>query len=75
MAKTIPMFTGMHRFLPTLMKMRGARLAQMQVNHRPRLHGASKYGVLDRAFSAFYDLLAVRWMQRRNITYIIKERK
>ena len=75
MARELPMFTGMHRFLPTLMKMRGARVAQMQVSHRPRLHGTSKYGVLDRAFSAFYDLLAVRWMQTRNFRYTIKERK
>ena len=75
MAQRIPMFTGMHRFLPTLMKMQGASVAEMPVSHRPRLHGTSKYGILDRAFSAFYDLLAVRWMQRRSFLYEIKERK
>ena len=74
MARTLPMFTGMHRFLPTLMKMRGARVAEIKVNHRPRRHGISKYGVWDRAFAAFYDLLAVRWMQKRAFLYQVKER-
>ena len=75
MAKRLPMFTGMHRFLPTLMKMRGARVAERQVNHRPRIYGVSKYGVWDRAFSALYDLLAVRWMQSRHFLYTIREKK
>ena len=75
MARCLPMFTGMHRFLPTLMKLRGAKVAEVRVNHRPRVHGTSKYGVWDRAFSAFYDLLAVRWMQSRHFLYQIKERK
>ena len=74
LARQLPMFTGMHRFFPTLMKMKGARVAEVKVNHRPRLHGASKYGVWDRAFSALYDLFAIRWMQARNFTYRIKER-
>ena len=74
LARRLPMFTGMHRFFPTLMKMQGARVAEVKVNHRPRLHGKSKYGVWDRAFSALYDLLAVRWMQSRHFTYRIKER-
>ena len=74
MARQIPMYTGMHRFLPTLMKMQGARVAEVKVNHRPRLHGRSKYGVLDRALTTWYDLLAVRWMKLRRFEYRIKER-
>ncbi len=74
LARRLPMFSGMHRFLPTLMKMQGAVVAEVQVNHRPRKWGQSKYGVWDRAFSALYDLMAVRWMQARNIRYQIKER-
>ena len=74
LARRLPLFTGMHRFFPTLMKMQGARVAEVKVNHRPRLHGKSKYGIWDRAFSALYDLLAVRWMQTRYFTYCIKER-
>lgn len=75
MARKIPMFTGMHRFLPTLMKMQGANVAEVKVNHRHRLYGASKYGIWDRAKKTFFDLLAIRWMQARYVDYAIKERK
>mgnify|MGYP001225598970 CR=1 FL=1 len=75
MARRIPMFTGMHRFLPTLMKLEGASVAEVKVNHRPRRHGASKYGVLDRALTTWYDLLAVRWMQRRHISFRVREQR
>ena len=74
MAQKLPMFTGMHRFLPTLMKIQGARVVECPVHHRPRLHGVSKYGIWDRAFSGFYDLLAVRWMQKRAFSYTIKDK-
>lgn len=73
MVRIIPMFTGMHRFLPTLMKLEGAKVAEMRVNHRPRGKGVSKYGIWDRAWSAAYDLLAVRWMQKRHIGYVVSE--
>lgn len=75
MARRMPMFRGMHRFFPTLMKMQGATMAQMPVRHRPRLHGVSKYGIWDRAFTAFHDLLAVRWMLSRAVRYSVKERR
>ena len=73
MLRSIPMFTGMHRFLPTLMKMQGATVAELKVNHRPRLHGVSKYGAFSRAKTAAFDLLAVAWMKRRYINYDIAE--
>ncbi len=65
----IKMFQGMHRFLPTLMKMEGARVIEIPVSHRPRIAGTSHYGTWDRAFSGLRDLLAVRWMQDRFISY------
>lgn len=71
--KNIRMYKGMHRFLPTLMKMEGARVKEVPVSHRPRTMGVSKYGIWDRAFSGLRDLLAVRWMQDRKISYQIKE--
>lgn len=73
MLQRIPMFTGMHRFLPTLMKLEGAQVLEMPVNHRPRSQGVSKYGIWDRAWASAYDLLAVRWMQKRYIKYVIAE--
>lgn len=61
----LPMFDGMHRFLPTLVRWNGARLAEIPVNHRPRLHGTAKYGIGNRIFRALADLMAVRWMRTR----------
>jgi dolichol-phosphate mannosyltransferase len=61
----LPMFTGMHRFLPTLVRLQGGRVTEMPVNHRPRLHGVPKYGIGNRLWRALADLFAVRWMQKR----------
>lgn len=72
-AKKLPMFTGMHRFLPTLMKMHGATVAEMKVNHRQRYSGESKYSTWGRAKTAAFDLLAVRWMKERFFKYEIKD--
>jgi glycosyltransferase involved in cell wall biosynthesis len=69
----IPPFTGMHRFVPTLLKLAGHRTVQVPVHHRPRRFGRSKFGVSDRALPAFADLLAVKWMMRRRIRYRIAE--
>lgn len=74
MVRAIPRFNGMHRFLPTLMKMQGASVAEVKVNHRPRHQGESKYGTLDRAIAGSYDLLGVRWIQSRHFDYKIKDR-
>lgn len=68
----IKLYNGMHRFLPTLVKMEGGRVVQVPVNHRPRLRGVSKYGVWNRVFRASADLLAVRWMQRRRLAWEIE---
>jgi glycosyltransferase involved in cell wall biosynthesis len=70
----VPPYTGMHRFMPTLLKIAGFRVVQVRVNHRPRRFGRSKFGVSDRAFSAFADLLVVRWMMARRLRYRIAER-
>ena len=74
MVRSIPMFAGMHRFLPTLMRMEGAKVAEMKVRHRPRRYGSSKYSAFGRIKTVLPDLLAVMWMQRRYIRYEIKER-
>ena len=61
----VPAFNGMHRFLPALLKMQDARIVEMPVNHRPRRHGESKYGIGNRLWRGLADLAAVRWMQQR----------
>jgi len=70
----VPPYTGMHRFMPTLLKIAGFRVVQVRVHHRPRRFGRSKFGVSDRAFSAFADLLVVRWMMERRLRYRVVER-
>ena len=74
MARKMPPFKGMHRFLPNLMLWQGARVAEMPVNHRPRTAGVSKYGTIDRAISGGWDLLGVQWLRARFIHYEIKEK-
>jgi glycosyltransferase involved in cell wall biosynthesis len=64
---------GFHRFIPTLLKMRGYRVVEIPVNHRPRRFGQSKYGIMNRGFVAFADLLVVRWMKSRQLRYEIAE--
>jgi hypothetical protein len=63
----------MHRFLPTLVRMRGGRVVEVPVRHRPRRFGATKYGMWNRVFRALADALAVRWMQRRALRYEIRD--
>ena len=71
--RALPLFNGMHRFLPTLVRMRGGRVTEVPVRHRPRRFGSTKYGMWNRAFRAFVDALAVRWMQRRALHYRVRE--
>ena len=69
----VKIFKGMHRFFPTLMKMEGFRVTQVKVSHHPRLHGESKYNIRNRLFSSLHDLMAIRWMKKRQINYDIIE--
>jgi dolichol-phosphate mannosyltransferase len=71
--RDLELYRGFHRFIPTLLKMRGYRVIELQVNHRPRRFGQSKYGIMNRAFVAFADLLVVRWMKSRLLRYEIAE--
>ena len=62
-------FKGMHRFLPTLIKMEGFTVTEIPVTHNPRFSGKGHYGVWNRLFKSLADLLAVRWMKKRMIKY------
>jgi len=71
---TLPRFDGMHRFLPTLVRMQGGRVGELSVNHRPRVGGRSKYGVFNRLFRGVRDLLGVRWlMVRQRPWHVVEE--
>jgi dolichol-phosphate mannosyltransferase len=67
------LYRGFHRFIPTLLRMRGYRVIEVPVRNRPRRFGRSKYGVLNRVFVALVDLLVVRWMKNRLLRYEIAE--
>ncbi len=71
--RRIPVFNGMHRFLPTLLRMEGARVTEVPVNHRPRLHGKPKYNIRNRIWRALMDLFGVRWLQARWVDRRISE--
>jgi glycosyltransferase involved in cell wall biosynthesis len=69
----VRLFSGMHRFLPTLVRMQGYRVVEMPVNHRPRKFGVSKYGAMNRAMRGLTDCFAVRWMGKRMLNYKVHE--
>ena len=61
----LPKFDHMHRFLPALFQRAGARVVSVPVNHRPRAHGTSKYGMLNRLWVGIVDIFGVMWLRRR----------
>ena len=61
----LPYFDHMHRFLPALVLRAGGKVISEPVNHRPRAHGYSKYGTLDRLWVGVVDILGVMWLQKR----------
>jgi len=60
------LYGELHRFLPALAFIEGARIGEVQVNHHPRRYGQSKYGI-DRTFRVLMDLLTV-WFMKRFLT-------
>jgi glycosyltransferase involved in cell wall biosynthesis len=72
--QNLKLFKGMHRFMPTLVKMEGFKVIEIPIAHHPRRFGVSKYTTWNRMWRAFIDLLAVRWMKSRHIHYQIEER-
>ena len=66
-------YHGMHRFVPTLLAQAGFQVVEVEVQHRPRRHGSSKYGIRNRSLRVLLDLCAVRWMRARRVLYTIAE--
>ena len=61
----LPFFGAMHRFLPALFQIHGHQVIYLEVNHRPRLAGTTKYVNWRRAFVGIFDLLGVLWLKYR----------
>lgn len=68
----LKLYRGLHRFIPTLLKMEGFTVTEIAVRNNPRVHGESKYGVWNRLFKSFRDLLAIRWMKSRLLNYKVE---
>lgn len=73
-ARRLPLFTGMHRFLPALVLLQeGGCYKELPVRHYPRQAGSSKYSLWNRLFGPLRDCFAYRWMAKRYINYHIDE--
>lgn len=71
-AKRIPMFTGMHRFIPALIQLQKGKVKEIPVRHFNRTAGVSKYHLRNRLAGPFMDCFAFRWMRKRYINYYIE---
>ena len=57
----VKLYGEMHRFIPVYASWVGARVLEIEVNHRPRMHGTSKYGLI-RVFKVMLDLITVKFL-------------
>lgn len=65
--REVPVFNGLHRFLATVLRYQGHRVVEVEVNHRARVAGRSKYGVGNRLWRGLRDCFAMRWYRSRVI--------
>lgn len=70
---TLPYFNHMHRFLPALVQRAGGKVVSVEVNHRPRTQGQSKYGTWNRLWVGIVDMFGVMWLQRRAKLPVVEE--
>jgi len=70
--ESLPQFKGMHRFLPTIVAIKGFRLAEAPVNHRPRVYGKTKYSIKNRLWVGLADTFGVLWLRKRAFHFKIK---
>jgi hypothetical protein len=70
-AKRIPMFKGLHRFLPAMILLQEGRVLQIPVQHFPRVAGIAKFGVWNRLLGPLLDCFAYLWMKKKYINYTI----
>lgn len=70
---SLPYFDHMHRFLPALVIRAGGRVKSLEVNHRPRQRGVSKYGTFKRLGAVLIDMFGVFWLLHRNQRPVVIE--
>lgn len=62
-AEELGLYGELHRFIPVLAKLQGAKITQVDVKHHPRVHGKSKYGI-NRTFKVMSDLVLMVFMRK-----------
>lgn len=72
-AKRIPMFKGLHRFLPAMIMLQNGRVTQVTVQHFPRIAGTAKFGLWNRLLGPFMDCFAYLWMKNKYINYDVSK--
>ncbi len=70
-AKKIPMFNGLHRFLPAMILLQNGKIKQVPVQHFPRIAGEAKFGLSNRLIGPLLDCFAYLWMKKKYINYEI----
>lgn len=70
-AKRIPMFKGLHRFLPAMILLQDGRVLEVPVRHFPRIAGKANFGLWNRLFGPLTDCFAYVWMRKKYINYTI----
>ncbi len=73
-AKKIPMFNGLHRFLPAMILLQNGKILQVPIRHFPRTAGTAKFGLWNRLFGPFVDCFAYMWMKKKYINYEVKSK-
>ena len=73
-AKNIPMFKGLHRFLPAMILLQNGKVLQVPIRHFPRIAGTAKYGLWNRLLGPLMDCFAYLWMKKKYINYEIKNK-
>jgi glycosyltransferase involved in cell wall biosynthesis len=73
-AKRIPMFKGLHRFLPAMILLQNGKILQVPVQHFPRIAGTAKYGLWNRLLGPLLDCFAYLWMKKKYINYEVKSK-
>lgn len=72
-AKKIPMFKGLHRFLPAMILLQQGKIIQIPVKHFPRIAGKAKFGLFNRILGPLSDCFAFIWMKKKYINYQIED--
>lgn len=70
-AKKIPMFKGLHRFLPAMILLQNGKVRQVTVQHFPRIAGTAKFGLWNRLLGPLMDCFAYLWMKKKYINYSV----